>query len=162
MVSGLVNASEPGRAISLSEARIGEQRDAIILMAEKQWGSNAECHTVRTGVGMARRAFFLETCVLGNVLGNTLYGELPASATYHFLEARLIQVSYEFSQILNPVTFRRCVQSTANELEAKYADTDGIDRRGVTMHGDFLVRLSAVNKVSEIHALRDSLQESAR
>lgn len=152
----VVNGNQPTSALSLLNLPIGEQRSAVLAAAEQQWGTQASCNTTRTGVGMTRRAYFLETCVLSNEQGMTLYDETPASATYQFLENQLVQVSYEFSQLQDPATFSLRAEQDAAKLKAQSTDADAPTKLGVTIAEDFSVSVSDVEMVDQIHALRST------
>ncbi|MFK7861617.1 MAG: hypothetical protein AB8B64_22575 [Granulosicoccus sp.] len=152
--TSVVNANTPPVALSLLDLPIGEPRNATLYLLEQQWGSQADCKLMRTGMGYTRRAYFLETCLVINEHGNTLFNEIPTNAIYRFLEGQLIQVSYEFGDIERPDTFRRCTQQNAKALDAKTRDVSGLRWQGVSITEDFQVSVSDIEMVSQVHALR--------
>ncbi|MFK7994618.1 MAG: hypothetical protein AB8B87_10805 [Granulosicoccus sp.] len=156
MLPGIVSANQADKALSLLNLPIGEQRQSTVSAAEQQWESQAICETIRTGVGLTRRAYFLETCVFTNAAGHTLYDETLSTATYRFLESQLVQVSYEFTQINDPEKFNRCVQQETKKLDSRQSQTDTSSKSGITVDKEFTVSVSNVELVEQIHVLQDA------
>lgn len=160
MITGcasVLNANQATKNLSVLNLPIGEHRSTTLPLAETLWGSQASCDTIRTGVGLTRRAYFLETCVFSNPPGNTLYNEPPTTVIYRFLENQLVQVSYEFSNVSDPEKFRSSALEDAKKLDAKYSDSNDASTLGLDIAEDLRVTVSDVNMVDQIHALRKAL-----
>jgi len=157
LFASVVNAEKSPDTLSLLDQPIGEQRRSTLSLLEQQWGAQASCSVSRTGVGMTRRSYFLETCVFSNKPGHTLYDETPATATYQFLEDQLVQVSYHFEQVSDPAEFRRCAEQAAKKLQSRQTGTSERIVQGIVVTGEFQVHVSDVTMVQQIHTLRDTL-----
>lgn len=154
LIANVVTGNQTTKALSLLNLPIGEQRNAVFELAEQQWGTQATCTTIRTGVGVTRRAYFLETCVYTNEQGNTLYDETPVTATYRFLESQLVQISYEFEEIQDAAKFKRCAHSDAKKIGNAHSETSDTVRQSLTLADNFQLSVSDADMVGKIHALR--------
>lgn len=131
---------------------IGEQRDALMEELQAKWQSEPECSTQRTGYGMTRRAYFLDTCIFTNPVGHTLWDATPSKVEYRFFENALVQISYAFDEVSNEKKFHDCVK----EQNAMLAKADGKELN-IKVDESFVTTLSDVETVSEIHSLRHTL-----
>jgi len=150
-------ANQSEKHLSLLKLPIGEQRESVLSGVERQWGSSATCNTAKTGVGMTRRAYFLETCVFINSSDKTLYDETPVSTTYRFLEGKLVQVSYEFEQVTDPGKLMRCAQKDSAKLEARHKKASDAIQQSIMVADDYQILVSDTDMVAQIHVLRDTL-----
>lgn len=137
------------QALSLLDLPIGEKRETVMADAQTHYASEPTCTTVRTGFGMTRRAYFLETCTVANTAGHTLYDSVPSLIEYRFLESELVQVAYEFDEIVDPEKFRACIKEQNKEL---VASTDG--SQTIEADDQFRTTVSNVETVGQIHLMR--------
>ncbi|MFK8080015.1 MAG: hypothetical protein AB8B97_07010 [Granulosicoccus sp.] len=156
LLSSAVNANPPAKDLSLLDLPIGEQRETTLSIFEQQWSSPASCSIIRTGVGLTRRAYFLETCVFSNPQGHRLYKETPTSAIYHFLENQLVQVTYQFDEIVKPARFTRCAEKDAKKLKSRQNSANNTIVQGLSVTEDYQLSVSDVDMVSQIHVLRET------
>jgi secreted trypsin-like serine protease len=139
------------QVLSLLDLPIGEQRETVMADAQTLYASEPTCTTVRTGFGMTRRAYFLETCTVANTAGHTLYDSVPSLIEYRFLESELVQVAYEFDEIVDPDKFRACIKEQNKELSAA---TDA--KQAVEADDQFRTTVSNIETVGQIHLMRNN------
>ena len=139
------------QVLSLLDLPIGEQRETVMADAQTLYASEPTCTTVRTGFGMTRRAYFLETCTVANTAGHTLYDSVPSLIEYRFLESELVQVAYEFDEIVDPDKFRACIKEQNKELAAA---TDA--KQVVEADDQFRTTVSNIETVGQIHLMRNN------
>ena len=144
-------ANEPSSVnVALSEQPITQQRESVMLAAQALWHSEPVCTVLRTGYGMSRRAYFLETCAFVQASQNRILGENPSQITYLFLDRKLVQIAVDFDEIHNQHNFRAQALQQAKALQQNSTHTIRIDE-------DFRVTLSDTPTVNQIHLLRNTL-----
>lgn len=143
---------ENGQALSLLDQPIGENRDMVMAEAQALYGSEAVCATVRTGFGMTRRAYFLETCTVANTREHTLYDSTPSMAEFRFLEDKLVQVAYEFDEIVDAEKFRECIKEQ-NKALTKTSES----KHGIESDDQFRTTVSDIESIEQIHIMRKKL-----
>ena len=152
----MVDARASSDELSVLSLPIGETRQSVFADLQTQWGSQPGCEVVRTGVGLTRRAYFLENCTLVNTRRIKLYGETVDSATYRFLEGQLIQIAYVFGQVDNPVKFQRCAKLDSDLLKTR--ENSGNDNSkptlGLSITDDFVLTVSDVILTEQVHILK--------
>ncbi|MFK7891425.1 MAG: serine protease [Granulosicoccus sp.] len=147
-----VHAAEDNQLeLSLVQQPIGEERESVITDASEKFGAEPVCTTVRTGYGMTKRAYFLEVCTFANTAGYSLYRSIPSVVEFRFLEDRLVQVAFEFDEILDGTHFRNGIRKQNEEL---VANTDSA--LGVASDENFRTTVSELESVNQIHLMRKS------
>lgn len=142
--------SSHDNSLSLDQLQIGAQRSELIPAATQLWQQDPVCTLVKTGFGMSKRAYFLETCTFSSTAANTICGATPTWAEYRFLENKLVQVSLEFDEMSNPEDYRDCIAEQAKSLENS-------DAYAATVTSEFRTTLSDTDAVSQIHLKLGSL-----
>lgn len=112
----VTHGKNSGESVTLTEAPIGETRATVLPEAQRLWGSIASCTIKRTGVGVNRRAYFLETCALDNTSALSLYDEVPTTTYYYFLDERLVQLVYEFEALNDLSALRHRAEHDVKEI----------------------------------------------
>ncbi len=149
---------------------MGGERDAVVASADAQWQSDAECVLEKTGVGVDRRAYFLERCTYQNSQQVLVCGMAPESVEYAFLEGSLVQVMYKFSEA-DQASYGACLQEQALASGFTAADpaasdseaTNGIRliaadaKTGVTIGEERDVRVYSAEVVPTVHMLRGNI-----
>ncbi|MFK7853995.1 MAG: trypsin-like serine protease [Granulosicoccus sp.] len=144
-------AAKPvGKAVSMLEQPLDQQREEVMQAAQQLWQSEPVCSVVRTGYGKSRRAYFLETCSYAHANAHTVFGEIPSHVKYLFLENKLVQVAIEFDEIRDENEFRACAKQQNAELQKS-------TEHEITIDDDFRVMVSNTKAVSQIHLLQSSL-----
>lgn len=78
------------------EQALGKELLAELPALQAQWQDIAACESHRTGVGLNRRSYFLDSCHFENTAELTICGQIPDGADYYFLENTLVQISFTF------------------------------------------------------------------
>lgn len=143
-------AKQAGKAVSMLEQPLDQQRDEVMQAAQQLWQSEPVCSVVRTGYGKSRRAYFLETCSYVHANTHTVFGEVPSQIKYLFLESKLVQVAIEFDEIHDESEFRACAKQQNAKLQKN-------TEHEITIDDDFRVMVSNTKAVSQIHLLKGSL-----
>lgn len=151
----VTHSASSAHKLSLPDQPLGHESAEVLAEAASLWSSEPDCDTVRTGVGMTRRAYFLQSCKFtGNNRDITIYDERVSTATYHFLENALVQISYSINNIVNEDKFRRCAAQDASTLETQ-ADSTKAQSLLVTEEQDNQVVVSISSAIVEqIHSLK--------
>ncbi|MBX2826353.1 MAG: serine protease [Gammaproteobacteria bacterium] len=90
------------------EDSLGSEFPAQLAELKTLWGSEADCSSQRTGFGLTRRAYFLDTCTFGNAAQAVVCESVPTQASYYFLESKLVQVSLAFSDAADGAVMSDC------------------------------------------------------
>jgi len=155
---------------AIFEQPLGDKRDGVVADADKQWQSNAKCALEKTGVGLQRRAYFLERCSYQNPTGLTVCGLVPESVEYAFLESALLQIKYTFKES-DRASYAACLQEQAKAKGFAISEQEMPNRQardrvrlitqdaqtGVTIGGNREVRVYNAELTPQVHMLRDDI-----
>ncbi len=159
--------SEDVMDVKIINQPMGGKRDEVVAEAAQQWQSEPACTIVKTGFGVNRRAYFLETCRFSNPAEHTVCGVKPQQVEYRFLENSLVQVSFEYSETTTRQDYRNCLQAQLQESDLAATplpssdDTQSLsmryqlDDKKIELQIDESLRttVSEIDKVAKIHLL---------
>lgn len=167
-VQALSEKTEEVMDFQLVKQPIGAKRDAIVTELSEQWQAKAGCTTVKTGFGVNRRAYFLETCSFANPEAHTVCGIVPQQIDYRFFENSLVQVAFEFNQSSAREEYLSCLQGQLLEQEIIAQPADAASRTDapftlnyqledlqIELQVDEALRttVSEIDRVAKIHLL---------
>lgn len=153
------------------QVEMGGEKDAALAEAAVRWQAEPACDTEKTGVGINRRAYFLEKCTFTNSQQQTVCNLAPETVEYAFLEGNLVQVMYRFAEA-DDAAYGACVQEQAlsngftvstEVLATDTADTkrvrlvDADSKMSITVGEEREVRVFDTEKAPTVHVLRGSL-----
>jgi len=155
---------------TIFEQPLGVERDEVVANADMQWQAEADCAIEKTGVGLDRRAYFLERCTYQNVQKATVCGIPPEKVEYAFLESALVQVTYQFAKA-DEAAYGACLQeqALANGFTASnepMPETEDMERvrlinanakTGITLGEEREVRVYNAELVPTVHMLRGKI-----
>lgn len=112
LVAGDKTAVKTALDTPVYELEMGSNKEEAVAAAAVRWQAEPACETEKTGVGINRRAYFLETCTFPNPQQQTVCKVAPESVAYAFLEGELVQVLYRFAEA-DEDTYADCIQQEA-------------------------------------------------
>ena len=151
----------------LSDILIGQEREKVMDEASHLGADDAQCETQKTGVGVNRRAYFLETCSWQKPAKFSFCGQHPESVEYAFLEGRLVAAMLGFADadqtVLNACIAEQAAaggySAEAGELAAgqslKLSNT--ATKTAVTVSEASVVWIIDSETAPKVHLLRDRL-----
>lgn len=158
-------------SIDYLQIPLEQPADTVKTDARLVWGSKPDCSVTKTGLGLTRKAYALETCRYENITDRTLCGQTPSGAIYRFLEGKLVQVAIDFTgapiRTALAADLINCVQQesfvvgyTATTLGSESTD-EGVMRltspdqaRQLSVFGDGSLVVSVMPLASQILGLR--------
>ncbi len=154
-------------SIDILNLPLDQPADTVREAASQYWGADAVCERTKTGVGLTRKAFLLETCEYQNATQKRICDVSPSIARYQFLEDSLVQITFVPETVPNDETPRLladCVSDTL--ISAGYRAMSEVDEavlvrlstaeRQVTVFSDGAVAVSVMPLVSRIMGLQGS------
>lgn len=157
-VLALVLWSQPGdaqnadaKALNLASQPIGQPRDSVMPDAEHLWQQQPVCTLLRTGYGLSKRAYFLETCTFASTSHTTLCMAKPTWIEYRFLEDKLVQIAFEFDTQPSSAEYQPCIEQQYETIKTA-PDNGGV--KTVTVDDSYRTVLADVESVRQIHSMK--------
>jgi len=141
--------------LSPFDPEFGRSYADVRQQLEALWQSAGDCSVDKTGFGVDRRAYFLDTCKFTNASGLTFCSRSIDTALYRFFEGQLVQLQVAFNDVDDADV--ACVAAFAADNKLTRAGMRWVNRQGtvsVEVVSDKTTRFSDEKNVSKIHLLR--------